>query len=251
MVAMPGVILHKTSDPLELGPVGDTFPESIPYEFILNAYGIDVLETKGAQKLMSSDECVADDNSTTNNNHDRFGAALLSKARSMFMERGLEEELDAFLENGSSNPNSGPRRMHWVGIEIKPNQSLALHSHPNIEFAYIVEGVMHEFRLNPKSATKKKMYVPETIEVNGVYQKKFVGPNLSEVDASKEGTFVHNIFHEGDLFINTIGDVHQSFTKEEGVKLFALWGDGNADVPDDELPQNASFLNRQSAQAWT
>ena len=54
------------------------------------------------------------------------------------------------------------------------------------------------------------------------------------------------------MFINTIGDVHQSFTREEGVKLFVMWGDGNADVPLDQLPTNSdTFFNSQSAQAWT
>ena len=59
-----------------------------------------------------------------------------------------------------------------------------------------------------------------------------------------------NAYSAGDMFINTIGDVHQS-TMDEGVKLFVMWGDGNADIPEHGLPQNsADFLNAQSAKAW-
>ena len=76
-----------------------------------------------------------------------------------------------------------------------------------------------------------------------------VGPNISKVNASE--TFSQASYHEGDMFINAVGDIHQSFTKEEGVKLFVLWGDGNADIPSDGMPYDAGFLNKQSAKAWT
>jgi len=243
-IKMPGVVLHKTSSPLDVGPVGDDFPGPIPVRFIKKAFGIDALGTPGGEQMLkNSTLCASDDVET------QFGANLLARARNMFEKRGLVQELEAFLDTGVSNPDAGPRRMHWVGIEIFPDQSLALHSHPNVEFAYIVEGVMHEWRLTDPAVEKKRSYVPVTVETDEGVHSKLVGPNLTMVDASQ--TFEHKLYREGDMFINTIGDVHQSFTRAEGVKLFVMWGDGNADVPNDQLPMNAGFLNEQSAQAWT
>eukprot|EP00566_Odontella_aurita_P017205 CAMPEP_0113578584 /NCGR_PEP_ID=MMETSP0015_2-20120614/29573_1 /TAXON_ID=2838 /ORGANISM="Odontella" /LENGTH=271 /DNA_ID=CAMNT_0000482427 /DNA_START=141 /DNA_END=953 /DNA_ORIENTATION=+ /assembly_acc=CAM_ASM_000160 len=242
-IEMPGVVLYKTNGPLKKGQVEEAFPGHISFHFIQKAYGIDVLETQGGKRMIeNSRECAVEVDSI------RFGANLLGRAKSMFVERGYEHELQSFLETGVSNPDAGLRRMHWAGIEILPNQSLALHSHPNVEFAYIVEGVMHEWRLTDPDVEKKRSYEPEIVEINGKIQSKYIGPNLTMVDASE--TFEHNLYHEGEMFINTIGDVHQSFTKDEGVKLFVMWGDGNADVPKNQHPQNAGFLNQQSAQAW-
>ena len=49
------------------------------------------------------------------------------------------------------------------------------------------------------------------------------------------------------MFINSIGDVHQSFTGEEGVMLFVLWGGSTADVPDTQLPQNSGkYFSKKS-----
>lgn len=243
MIKMSGVILHKTNGPLEREPVGESFPDLMPVQFIQKAYNIDVLETQGGKRMLEQNDTCA-----TKDDGYRFGANLLARARSMFVERGYEHELGEFLETGVSNPDAGPRRMHWAGIEILPNHSLALHSHPNVEFAYIVEGVMHEWRLTDPTVDKKRSYVPENVKINGKMQSKHIGPNLTTVDASQ--TFEHKLYREGEMFINAIGDVHQSFTKTEGVKIFVMWGDGNADVPNDQHPQNAGFLNQQSAQAW-
>eukprot|EP01083_Nonionella_stella_P118031 352230_1 len=80
---------------------------------------------------------------------------------------------------------------------------------------------------------------------------KYHGPDhLVDIDANKEGVFQHNFYTAGEMFINAIGDVHQSFTMEEGVKLFVMWGDGNADISDDKYPRGSGFLNVQSAKAW-
>lgn len=247
-IEMPGVALYKTDGPLERAPVEKDFPGRIPALFIQKAWGIDVLETRGGKRMLQNGtECAAEDDED-DELFRRFGSSLLARARSMFVDRGYEHELQSFLDTGVSNPDAGPRRMHWVGIEIFPNMSLTLHSHPNIEYAYIVEGVMHEWRLTDPMVEKKRSYVPETFVIDGELQHKQVGPNLTAVDASQ--TFEHKLYREGEMFINTIGDVHQSYTKTEGVKLFVMWGDGNADVPSEQHPQNAGFLNHQSAQAW-
>merc|ERR1712093_942345 len=120
-------------------------------------------------------------------------------------------ELDAFLQSGVSNTHSPtPRRMHWVGIHILPNQSLALHSHPNVEFVYVAAGAMHEWRC-PKCPVKRS-YIPEEVHTNGKTIEKYWGPDLHEVDAKANG-----------MFVNAIGDVHQSYTREEGVKLLVMW----------------------------
>ncbi|KAL7525399.1 hypothetical protein ACHAWF_001341 [Thalassiosira exigua] len=267
VVRGPGVILHKTPGPLEEGPVGDAFPGSLPARFIREAYGVDVARSVGGRKIANRTVAVADaacggreggeESVCGGPGPDRseedlaFGRALLSRAKEMFDERGRRDELDSFLDAGASNPDAGPRRMHWATIEILPNQSLALHSHPNVEFAYIVEGVMHEHRIVSDDVEKKRRYVPEKVEVDGEVRWKHRGPDhLVDVDASSDGIFRHITYAEGDMFINVIGDVHQSFAREEGAKLFVMWGDGNADVAEDRYPKNSEFLNPQSAKAW-
>ena len=256
MVTNPGVILHKTPGPLrDGGPVGEDFPGSLPARFVRQAWGIDGPRSPGGTVIMNqTSACTVGDGEVAVDDDDsldaRVGAAILSRAKEMFDERGLRDELDAFLQSGVSNPDAGPRRMHWVGINILPEQSLALHAHPNVEFVYIVEGVMHEHRIVDPSIEKKRAYVPETVEVNGETHLKYSGPDLHSIDASKEGVFSHYEYHAGEMFINAIGDVHQSYTRGEGVKLLVMWGDGNADVPDGQSPQNSAFLNRHSAKAW-
>ena len=210
-----------------------------------------------------------------------FGLGLVERAKEMFQQRNLLHELEYFFETGvSNNPQQGttspPRRMYWVGIHIHPNKSLALHSHPNIEFAYIVQGTMYEYRLIDPNYKKKIIYHNNDDsgkEENDAEEDfKYIGPNLTYIHASvatgaatTPSSFQLNSYKEGEMFINTIGDVHQSFTKEDenddenddggmggGVKLFVLWGNGNADVPHDQYPQNSNnVLNIQSAQAWT
>lgn len=181
---------------------------------------------------------------------ERFGRAILSTAKAAFDARGRRDELDEFLRTGTSNPDAGPRRMHWAGIEILPDKSLALHSHPNVEFAYVVEGVMHEHRIADGSIEGKRAYAPEAVDVDGETLLKYRGPDLRDVDARKEGVFRHSEYRAGDMFINAIGDVHQSYTMDEGVKLLVMWGDGNADVPEGQYPRNSDFLNLRSAKAW-
>ena len=249
-----GVILHKQrSGPIEERPVGDDFPHTMPARFIRQAYGIDAPNSIGGKHIMEkqSASCTSESDGGEANLDVDFGSAILARAKQMFAERECQDELDFFLKKGVSNPEAGPRRMHWAALEILPNQSLALHSHPNIEFAYIVDGVMHEHRIVDHSIEKKKAYTPESIEVDGQKHLRYHGPDLSHIDASMNGTFKHNAYSAGDMFINTIGDVHQSYTMDEGVKLFVMWGDGNADIPEHGLPQNsADFLNAQSAKAW-
>ena len=258
-VEASGVNLYKMPSPLpEEQPVEDGFPGVLPAQFIREAFHIDAPTSPGGVKILNNTSCSSEQDSSNTCSHkmlsnldELFGAAILETAKHIFDDRGLRHELDEFLKTGTSDPSAGPRRMHWVGIEILPNQSLALHSHPNIEFAYIVEGVMHEWRIVDESIEKKKVYVPEQVDVNGTTQLKYHGPDfLAEMDAGQEGMFRHNQYSAGEMFINAIGDVHQSFTSDEGVKLFVMWGDGNADIPEDKYPYNSGFLNVQSAKAW-
>ena len=92
--------------------------------------------------------------------------------------------------------------------------------------------------------------MPEEIEANGKTIEKYWGPDLHKVNAKAKGMFRHDAYGAGDMFINAIGDVHQSYTEEEGVKLLVMWGDGNADVPLSQLPRHSDFLNVGAAKAW-
>merc|ERR1711977_333323 len=77
-------------------------------------------------------------------------------------------------------------------------------------FEYVAAGVMHEWRC-PKCPVKRS-YVPERIETNGKTIEKYWGPDLHKVDAKDDGMFRHDAYSAGDMFINAIGDVHQSYT---------------------------------------
>uniref|UniRef100_A0A7S1ZIA8 Cysteine dioxygenase n=1 Tax=Ditylum brightwellii TaxID=49249 RepID=A0A7S1ZIA8_9STRA len=248
-----GVTLYKTHEPINSGPVSPDFPGTLPVSFIREALGIDVLSTAGFQRLLNDvEQCDLNRNETesesdTKSREKEFGKMMLARARAMFQEEECEHELDELLTTGLSN--DGLRRMHWVVIDMYPNNSFALHSHPNMEFVYIVEGTLWEWRLVDKSVEKKQQYEPEEITVGGETHLRVIGPNLSSVDA-QGGTFEKKAYNEGEMFINTIGAVHQSFTQSEGAKLFALWGDGNADVPPEQMPKNSDFFNDQSAKAW-
>ena len=87
-------------------------------------------------------------------------------------------------------------------------------------------------------------------ETNGKTIEKYWGPDLHKVNAKAKGMFRHDAYNAGDMFINAIGDVHQSYTEGEGVKLLVMWGDGNADVPLEQLPRHSDFLNVGGAKAW-
>jgi len=257
----PGVTLHKTYGPVDAGILPTDFPGTLPVSFIREALGIEVLNTAGFERLRNDtkkcivlaaadggaddESCKGDVESQDESHH--FGQMMLARAREMFQQEECEHELDEFLSTGLSN--EGSRTMHWVSLDIHPNRSFALHSHPNIEFVYIVEGTLWEWRLVDRSVEKKKRYDPEEVIIDGEIHLRYVGPNLTSVDALG-GTFEKKAYKEGEMFINTIGAVHQSFTQSEGAKLFAIWGDGNADVPLKQLPQNSEYFNDQSAKAW-
>merc|ERR1711881_585972 len=101
----------------------------------------------------------------------------------------------------------------------------------------------------PKCPVKRK-YIPEEVQTNGKTILKYWGPDLHKVNAKARGMFRHDAYNAGDMFINAIGDVHQSYTEAEGVKLLVMWGDGNADVPLSQLPRHSDFLNVGGAKAW-
>ena len=120
----------------------------MPARLIRQAYGIDAPNSIGGKHIMKqSASCTSESDGGEVNLDVDFGSAILARAKQMFAERECQDELDFFLKKGVSNPEAGLRRMHWAALEILPNQSLALHSHPNIEFAYIVDGVMHGHRI--------------------------------------------------------------------------------------------------------
>ena len=138
----PGVVLYKTAGPLPEAKLGDDFPGSFPARFLRQAWGLEGPRSPKAPPWSSDGRLLSEEVTD-----EYFGQAMLERAKAMFDDRGLRHELDAFLQSGVSNTISpSPRRMHWVGIRILPNQSLALHSHPNVEFVYVAAGVMHEWR---------------------------------------------------------------------------------------------------------
>jgi hypothetical protein len=155
-----------------------------------------------------------------------------AKATSLFAARpgSASQDFSQFLQSGRSNG----REMSWTVISIPPNLSFPLHAHPSIEVIYVAKGVMHEVRLKGDAPTKD-------------FGAQLEGPDLS--DRSSDA-FTHHAISQGEMLVNEIGSIHQSFTKDEGCVLLCLWSNAHADISTCHLPKN-DLLKKDVAKTAT
>jgi quercetin dioxygenase-like cupin family protein len=140
------------------------------------------------------------------------------------------QDFAQFLQTGESNG----REMSWTVISIPPNRSFPLHAHPSIEVIYVAKGVMHELRLIGQAPTQD-------------FGPQLEGPDLSN---RTKDSFAHHAISQGEMLVNEIGSVHQSYTKGEGCVLLCLWSSAHADIPCDHMPK-AAFLNQDIEETTT
>jgi quercetin dioxygenase-like cupin family protein len=149
----------------------------------------------------------------------------LAKASALFAAKGGDATQDYkhFLETGQSNG----REMAWIVISIPPNRSFPLHAHPSVEVIYVAKGVMHEARLNGTPPTRD-------------FGPALEGPDLSD---RPRNAFSHHAFSAGDMLVNEVGSIHQSYTKDEGCVLLCLWSSAHADIPCCHMPKSDLLMD--------
>jgi hypothetical protein len=100
------------------------------------------------------------------------------------------------LKRGISNG----KKLHWTVWKISPNYMFSLHEHPNIEFAYMIDGELYEKRLG--SIVKKHSDLPKDDKNNWIYRKNM----------------------KNDVLVNPVGSVHIDVTKgKKPTYMLILW----------------------------
>jgi hypothetical protein len=140
-----------------------------------------------------------------------------SNASALFNQKNTQD-FEQFMQTGKSNG----REMSWTIISIPPNRSFPMHAHPSIEVIYVAKGVMHELRLTGQPPTKE-------------FGADLQGPDLSKTTTK---AFAHHAIAQGEMLVNEIGSVHQSYTKDQGCVLLVLWSSAHADICSSHMPHN-------------
>lgn len=155
-----------------------------------------------------------------------------TKASALFAAKAGNGPQDyaQFLQSGQSNE----REMSWTVISIPPNRSFPLHAHPSIEVIYVAKGTMHEMRLIGQAPTRD-------------FGVQLEGPDLS---GRTKDAFTHHAISQGEMLVNEVGSIHQSYTKEEGCVLLCLWSSAHADIPCCHMPKS-SLLEDDVAETAT
>lgn len=122
------------------------------------------------------------------------------------------EEFARYFEEVKSVGKSCGNDMMWSILEIQPNKAFQLHSHPNIEINYVLQGTLYQ-KYFPTEAFKLPtlMFQKTTIETNEI------------ADALPMEQLTESSVKAGSMLLNLPGSTHQSFTKEEGAVLLCLF----------------------------
>lgn len=60
-----------------------------------------------------------------------------------------------------------------------------------------------------------------------------LGPDLSKTEGV---VFEEGCFREGGIYVNEVGSIHQSFTRDEGCLLLCIWGGSHLNLPPEHWP---------------
>jgi hypothetical protein len=178
---------------------------------------------------------------------DRFYSIESSNLRRTSSWNALSSDYNEFRLTGKSNG----REMKWDIMTIQPNTSFRLHAHPNLELAYVIKGVIYEYRYEGsplKDFTSSTDTSGPNLSqgVSGVFKQKYSSARSHERDSGiiDSGLIAQNYDtnmnivkdnHEGFL-LNEKGSVHLSFTKEEGACLLVLWSGSHANIRKEDYP---------------
>jgi len=220
------------------------------------------------RKLPSASEIINESTNKTgieipDSKMKQFDSAWIDGMKQLFHEKYLEfqnqqekdknttsntiTELDNFLETGLSNG----RPLLLQIMVCPPDKWFKLHAHPNIESMLTLKGSLHELRaigppieaptfyfLHPENNNKSKLgdSKEETNENSKVREVK--GPSIPFSTFFEKKSTV-----KGQMIVNEIGSVHQSYTtsmKENvdedgddgnGISMLVLWSGCHANTP--------------------
>ena len=169
----------------------------------------------------------------------QFHASILV---SMTAKTLLEEVVSKGMSNGH------PLMLQFLACP--PNVSFSLHSHASVELDIPLVGKLWEkylygAALNPTLLLRKsplavvqemdqegsKLYTPlfdeEVKEVTQSLTQTVVDkiPSLGNI-----GKFVDRVNEEGSVIYNEIGSIHQTYTKDQGCLILALWCGAHANI---------------------
>jgi|AntRauTorckE5430_2_1112549.scaffolds.fasta_scaffold00209_11 hypothetical protein len=172
-----------------------------------------------------------------------FLAAALSAcgmASTEVIPAGLLGEL---VSKGTSN--SHPIKMQFLACP--PNYNFKLHAHPTIELAIPFVGELWERRLMGARLHQSIVARQPALSVSTEGEDKFHrGPSDEEIGNVKKslqkqlaeklvsmgslGEFVDRGLSEGQVLLNEVGSIHQSYTQNRGCLLLVLWSGMHADL---------------------
>ena len=138
-----------------------------------------------------------------------------------------------------------------------PNYNFKLHSHPNLELCIPITGTLYERRLigkilhpmvvereleltkptsedeedsGVKNKGKKLYQQPTDLEIKQVYTSLKNSLSRKVATLGNHGKFIDRQLNVGQVLVNDIGSIHQSYTKEDGCLILAIWSGLHADL---------------------
>ena len=135
--------------------------------------------------------------------------------------KSLQNDINE-LKNTSK---SHGRKLHWTLWKIQPNYIFALHEHPNIEYAYVIDGEFYEKRLD--TPIKKQTDLFKTNDKDWIYR------------TSKKD----------DVIINYPGIVHIDMIKgHKPTYILILWSGTELHYTSNQYPRNIKmFVEKNTA----
>lgn len=181
----------------------------------------------------------------------------------------VKTDLDYFLEDGFSNG----RPLFLQIMVCPPDKCFKLHAHPNIESMLTLKGSLHELRAIGPPIESPSFYIPAPGNESGDHTEKNECDDIQMNKGSDERKFHSKIgevigpsipfstFFEkkctvkGQMIVNEIGSVHQSYTTSRnenyddgrdegnGVSMLVLWSGCHANTPSSKVFCRDARLN--------
>ena len=129
--------------------------------------------------------------------------------------KDLQNDLIELKTTGKSHG----RKLHWTLWKIQPNYIFSLHEHPNIEYAYVIDGEFYEKRLD--TSIRKQTDLSKTNDTDWIYR-----------------TSIKN-----DVIINYPGIVHIDMIKGNRPSyVLILWSGSELHYTSNQYPRNIKMF---------
>jgi len=143
--------------------------------------------------------------------------------------------IEEVVPKGTSN--SHPLKMQFLACP--PNFTFKLHCHVSVELIIPLVGELWEKRLlgatlhpkllarkSPLQITEEKgaFYKPPSADHDMAQTQELATLLASKIDSmGNVGEFVDRSLGNGQVMYNSVGSIHQSYTKDQGCLLLVLW----------------------------